>query len=91
MDRLHGGGLIQFKINALEDGDIVKTLYQASQAGVVIDLIVRDTCRLRPGIASVSETIRVISIVGRFLEHSRIYYFRNNGTEEYILSLPPMR
>lgn len=82
----NGGGLIQFKINALEDGDIVKALYLASQAGVKIDLIVRDTCRLRPGIAGVSDTIRVISIVGRFLEHSRIYYFRNGGEEEYFIS-----
>lgn len=78
-------GLIQFKMNALEDIDITKALYRAAQAGVKIDLIIRDTCRLRPGIAGLSENVRVISIVGRFLEHSRIFYFQNGGEEEYFI------
>jgi polyphosphate kinase len=78
-------GLIRFKMNALEDADIVEALYRASQAGVKVELIVRDTCRLRPGLPGISETVSVISIVGRFLEHTRVYYFQNGGDEEYFI------
>ena len=78
-------GLIQFKMNALEDADVTRALYEASRDGVRVDLIVRDTCRYRPGIAGVSDSGRVISIVGRFLEHTRIYYFQNGGDEEYFI------
>jgi polyphosphate kinase len=86
--KLHGPkapGLIQMKANALEDADITRALYRASQAGVKVDLIVRDSCRLRPGVPGLSENARVVSIVGRFLEHARIFYFRNGGKEEYYI------
>jgi polyphosphate kinase len=78
-------GHIQWKLNALEDVDIVCALYRASQRGVTIDLIVRDTCRLRPGLDGVSSTIKVVSVIGRFLEHERIYYFHNAGKSEYYI------
>ena len=78
-------GHIQWKLNALEDVDIVRALYRASQRGVTIDLVVRDTCRLRPGLDGVSSTVKVVSVIGRFLEHERIYYFHNAGKAEYYI------
>src|SRR5512132_2850345 len=83
--RAEAPGLIRFKANALEDPDIVEALYRASQAGVKVELIIRDTCRPRPGLPGISEAITVVSIVGRFLEHARVYYFQNGGDEEYFI------
>jgi polyphosphate kinase len=82
---------IRIKVNGLSDAEVVRALYRASEAGVRIEMLVRGICTLRPDVAGRSDTIRVVSVVGRFLEHSRIYRFENAGEPEYFIGSSDLR
>ncbi len=83
--------LIRFKLNGLSDPDIIEALYAASRDGVKVKLVVRGICTLRPGVAGMSQNISVVSVVGRLLEHSRVYHFMNGGADEYYIGSPDLR
>ncbi|HEX6059726.1 MAG TPA: polyphosphate kinase 1, partial [Gemmatimonadaceae bacterium] len=85
------GGRIRVKVNGLSDPEMIRALYDASRAGVEIDLVVRGICTLRPGVPGLSDRIRVVSVLGRFLEHSRIYHFGNGGADEYFIGSADLR
>ena len=78
-------------MNGLSDAEVVRALYRASEAGVTVDLVVRGICTLRPGVAGRSSRVRVVSVVGRFLEHSRIYRFENGGQPEHFIGSSDLR
>jgi Polyphosphate kinase len=82
---------ITIKVNGLSDPEVVRALYRAARAGVRVDLVVRGICTLRPGVQDLSPGTRVVSVVGRFLEHSRIYRFANGGAPEYFIGSSDLR
>jgi polyphosphate kinase len=84
-------GRIRIQVNGLEDPEIIEALYRASAAGVEIDLLVRGICLLRPGVPGLSGRIRVRSVLGRFLEHQRIFHFGNSGADEYLIGSADLR
>jgi polyphosphate kinase len=85
------GGHIRLKLNGLSDPDVVNALFRASQDGVRVELIVRGVCTLRPGVPGVSDRITIVSVLGRFLEHARVFYFANAGSPEYFIGSADMR